>query len=108
VPVVRWRYFLLLLSSLALAACTTPRGGGDDDDANDDDDSEEPTPCPDYPESVEPMADGEVIFPYRWTSSIHGDGTEAELDLEDAWCGAEGDIAWSQSDVVLMVSLPAW
>jgi len=101
VPPVRWNRFALLMPSLALAACT-PVGGADDDDA-----TEEPTPCV-YPESVEPMELGEVIAPYRWANAIHGDGTETELDLEDAYCGADGDIAWTQSDVLLLVSLPAW
>ncbi|MCP4869095.1 MAG: hypothetical protein GY898_10310 [Proteobacteria bacterium] len=98
---MRWNHIAVLLPSLALAACT-PTGGGDDDDATD-----EPTPC-EYPEFVDPMEEGEVILPYRWETGIAGDGTEASVDLEDAYCGVDDDIAWSQSEVVLMVSLPAW
>ncbi len=89
-----------LVPLLALTACAP--AASDDDDA-----TEEPTPCV-YPEgAVEPMALDEVITPYRWAEGIHGDGTTAAIDLEEAYCG-EGDVGWGDAEVVLLVSLPAW
>lgn len=99
-PVVRWNHLAALLPAVALAACAPVID--DDDDA-----TEEPTPC-EYPASVEPMEVGGVIAPYRWDVGIHGNGTEASVDLDDAYCGIDSDVAWSQSELVLMVSLPAW
>lgn len=58
--------------------------------------------------AVEPMAIGEVLSPYSWGRALHNDGTEAVLDLNDAPCGNDGDIAWSPHDVLVFVSIPAW
>ncbi len=58
--------------------------------------------------AVEPMALGEVLFPYSWPVALHGDGTEAALELEDAPCGLDEVIEWSPHDVLVFVSIPAW
>ena len=63
-----------------------------------------------YPEgAVEPMALGEVIFPYRWPVAIHrGTGVNTELDLAHVPCATDPEIDWSPFDVLLFVSIPAW
>lgn len=65
-------------------------------------------PC-DYPAgAVDPMAIDEVLWPYRWPTAIHGDGTQVALDLAEAPCGFDQIIEWSPHDVLLFVSIPAW
>ncbi len=96
---MRTAWTLLPLSALALLGC--PAG----------------TPAPEppdeaeceYPEgAVEPMALDEVISRYAWETALHSDGSEAALDLNDAWCGTDEVIEWSPFDVLLFVSIPAW
>lgn len=65
-------------------------------------------PC-EYPEgAVEPMALGEVLWPYSWPVAIDGNGTEVSLELEDAPCGFDEVIEWSPHDVLVFISIPAW
>jgi len=93
---------LALLPLLALVGLGCPAQGGDDDD------DVTPPPCT-YPEgSVEPMALGEVLTPYRWETGIHGNGTTASVDLGTMPCADDAEIDWSPFDVLLFVSIPAW
>jgi hypothetical protein len=95
----RW-IALLTLPALALPACAPEPGAGDDDD--------EPASC-DYPEgAVEPMELGEVVSPYRWARGLTAAGDEAEVDLDEAYCGDDVNMEWSPFDVLLFVSIPAW
>lgn len=62
-----------------------------------------------YPEPTEPMALGEVLFPYAWPDAIHrGTGARGALDLGAVPCATDPDIDWSPFDVLLFVSIPAW
>lgn len=63
-----------------------------------------------YPEgAVEPMAMGEVLWPYRWPEAISGDGaTNVPLDLVDAHCTADANIDWSPFDVLVFIAIPGW
>jgi hypothetical protein len=63
-----------------------------------------------YPEgAVEPMAEGEVLYPYFWPDARHrSTGAEGNLQLEDVPCNTDPDIDWSPFDVLLFISLPAW
>jgi hypothetical protein len=63
----------------------------------------------DYPEgAVEPMALDQVVTRYAWDSALNSDGSDAALDLGDAYCGTDDVIEWSPFDVLLFVSIPAW
>lgn len=89
----------LLASLLLLAGCASP-SVGDDDDATD-------AECA-YPDgAVQPMELGEVLFPYRWPTSLSFAGEDRELALERVFCRTD-DIDWSPFDVLLFVSFPAW
>lgn len=61
-----------------------------------------------YPEAEEPMALGEVLFPYRWSEARHRDGRTGAIRLREVFCGTSDDIDWSPFDVLLFVSIPAW
>lgn len=90
----------LLASLLLLAGCASPSVGDDDDDVTD-------AECA-YPEgAVEPMELGEVLFPYRWPTSLSFAGEDRELALERVFCRTD-DIDWSPFDVLLFVSFPSW
>ncbi|MFV8752913.1 hypothetical protein ACNOYE_20395 [Nannocystaceae bacterium ST9] len=58
--------------------------------------------------AVEPMALGEVLVPYSWTTAIHADGTTTSLDLIDAPCATDEVIDWSVHELLVFISLPAW
>lgn len=64
-------------------------------------------PCT-YPEASEPMALGEVLFPYRWLDARHRDGRTGEIRLRNVFCDNDEDIDWSPFDALLFVSIPAW
>jgi len=101
---MRWFYPLLMLPLVACAADGQGPGAalnGEGSDADNEDCS--------YPEgAAEPMALGEVLSPYAWPSAVHGDGTDAPLDLQNAACDSDSVLDWSPFDVLLFVSLPAW
>jgi len=62
-----------------------------------------------YPKgAVEPMALGEVLTPYSWTTAIHADGTTTSLDLFYAPCDTDEVIDWSIHEILVFISLPAW
>jgi hypothetical protein len=63
-----------------------------------------------YPSAaVEPMAVGEVLFPYSWPIAFHrGTGLSGVLDLANVPCAVDPAIDWSWFDVLLFVSIPAW
>ena len=62
-----------------------------------------------YPEgAVEPMALGEVLFPYAWPEAIAADGTTLPLDLIHAPCADDPDIDWSVHELLVFISIPAW
>ncbi len=58
--------------------------------------------------AVEPMALGEVLVPYSWTTAIHADGTTTSLDLLDVPCATDEVIDWSIHEILVFISLPAW
>ncbi len=64
----------------------------------------------DFPEgAVEPMALGEVLFPYAWPKArSRFSGETVAMDLGDAPCAQSDGIEWSPFDVLLFVSIPAW
>lgn len=65
-------------------------------------------PCS-YPAgATEPMALGEVLVPYSWTTAIHADGTTTSLDLLDVPCATDEVIDWSIHELLVFISLPAW
>jgi hypothetical protein len=67
-----------------------------------------PAPCT-YPAgAVEPMAMDAVLSPYRWPSAIDGAGASAPLDLAQAYCNNDPARDWTQADVMLFVTAPAW
>lgn len=99
--------FLPVLAASLLAACQGVRG--DDPIAPDG----TPPSCTDgdaYPSgAVEPMALGEVLFPYAWPAArSRFSGETVPMDLSDAPCAQSDDIEWSPFDVLLFVSIPAW
>ena len=49
-----------------------------------------------------------VLWSYIWNTALHGDGTNALMDLSEAPCGNDANIAWSPHDVLVFVSIPAW
>jgi hypothetical protein len=63
-----------------------------------------------YPANpVEPMAVGEVLFPYSWPQATsRRTGETVPLNLGDVPCAQSDDIDWSPFDVLLFVSIPAW
>ncbi|MEM6290574.1 MAG: hypothetical protein AAGA54_04885 [Myxococcota bacterium] len=62
-----------------------------------------------YPaNAVDPMVLDGVLWPYVWNTALHGDGTSALMDLSEAPCGDDANIAWSPHDVLVFVSIPAW
>lgn len=65
-------------------------------------------PCG-YPDgAVEPMAEGAVIWPYRWSTALLADRTSKSLDLAAVHCRTDDDVEWSPFDVLLFISIPAW
>lgn len=67
-----------------------------------------PAPCT-YPAgAVEPMAMDAVLSPYRWPSAIDSAGASAPLDLAQAYCNNDPARDWTQADVMLFVTAPAW
>ncbi len=61
-----------------------------------------------YPDGVvDPLADGEVIAPYRWPVAIDAQNQRRALDLNRVFC-EDDDIDWSPFDMLLFVSVPAW
>lgn len=58
--------------------------------------------------AVDPMAEGEVLYPYRWPVAKHRDGRDGAVDLATVPCNTDPDIDWSPFDVLLFVSIPAW
>jgi hypothetical protein len=59
--------------------------------------------------TVEPMAMGEILFPYSWPTAIHrGTGLDTALDLADVPCALDALVDWSPFDVLLFVAIPAW
>jgi hypothetical protein len=63
-----------------------------------------------YPSpAVEPMALGEILFPYSWPAAVHrGSAVSAVLDLANVPCNLDAATDWSPFDVLLFVSIPAW
>ena len=63
-----------------------------------------------YPSNpAEPMANGEVLFPYAWPAATsRSTGETVPLALGDVPCAQSEDIDWSPFDVLLFVSIPAW
>lgn len=63
-----------------------------------------------YPEgAVDPMAEGAVLYPYRWPVAKHRDGRDGAVDLATVPCNTDPEtVDWSPFDVLLFVSIPAW
>ncbi|HCP45466.1 MAG TPA: hypothetical protein DIU15_05460 [Deltaproteobacteria bacterium] len=103
-----WLCLLLLLFLTGCSADGNSPGAALNDDDGGADEGDNTPDCA-YPEgATEPMTLGEVLYPYAWPNAIHGDGTEASLDLENAACDTDEVLDWSPFDVLLFVSLPAW
>lgn len=92
-------------------AADTPDAGEGYPDAADQPDAETDggTPACAYPANpVEPMALGEVLWPYSWPAAINGAGDNFPLSLEQAHCATDPNIDWSRFGHFLFVSIPAW
>ncbi len=97
------------MTSLRWLACgALVAGCAEDPEPNDTTDTAPTEAGCQYPDAEEPMALGEVLFPYRWLDARHRDGRRSEIRLRDVFCDTQEDIDWSPFDVLLFVSIPAW
>ena len=108
---MRW----ILLGPALLGGCAGTTNGGDDDDGVEPPITPDGTPalCIDGeaypPDPVEPMALGEVLYPYSWPVAVNRATLESTtLDLAMVPCASDPVIDWSPFDVLLFVSIPAW
>ena len=100
-----------LADAAAVDAAASDGGGAASDSGQDRIDAGPPSDagsCP-YPSgAVEPMAVGEVLWPYRWSEAIAADGTNVPIDLREVTCTADPNIDWSPFDLLVFISIPGW
>jgi hypothetical protein len=104
-----------LLGPILLWGCAVTNQDGDDGDGTEPPITPDGTPalCLEGeaypPDPVEPMALGEVLYPYSWPVAVHRGTLESTaLDLGNVPCASDPVIDWSPFDVLLFVSIPAW